>query len=95
MDPGREISTPGPLIMVVQFVAFVGAYRYPGSLDPWLAAVVAALPTTWVSLVPCFVFVFVERSLELAGHLIAAPWSAHPGVKFRNGARSSSARHSP
>lgn len=47
--------------MVVQFVAFVGAYRYPGSLDPWLASVVAALLTTWVSLVPCFVFVFVER----------------------------------
>lgn len=31
-------TTPGPLIMVVQFVAFVGAYRNPGSLDPWLAA---------------------------------------------------------
>lgn len=52
-------TTPGPLIMVVQFVAFVGAYRHPGSLDPWLAAVVAALLTTWVTFVPCFVFVFV------------------------------------
>ena len=31
-------STPGPLIMVVQFVAFLGAYRDPGSLDPWVAA---------------------------------------------------------
>lgn len=52
-------TTPGPLIMVVQFVAFVGAYRDPGSLDPWAAAVLAALLTTWVTFVPCFVFVFV------------------------------------
>jgi chromate transporter len=51
-------STPGPLIMVVQFVAFVGAYRDPGTLDPWVAALLAALLTTWVTFVPCFVFVF-------------------------------------
>ncbi|CAN5189306.1 chromate transporter [soil metagenome] len=52
-------TTPGPLIMVVQFVAFVGAYRDPGGLDPWLAAVLAALLTTWVTFVPCFVFIFL------------------------------------
>ncbi|CUR60792.1 putative chromate transporter, chromate ion transporter family protein (fragment) [metagenome] len=52
-------TTPGPLIMVVQFVAFVGAYRSPGDLDPWVAAVLASLLTTWVTFVPCFVFVFV------------------------------------
>jgi chromate transporter len=52
-------TTPGPLIMVVQFVAFVGAYQDPGSLNPWVAAVVASLLTTWVTFVPCFVFVFV------------------------------------
>jgi chromate transporter len=52
-------TTPGPLIMVVQFVAFVGAYRDPGSLNPWTAAILAALLTTWVTFVPCFVFVFV------------------------------------
>jgi chromate transporter len=52
-------TTPGPLIMVVQFVAFVGAYRDPGPLDPWVAAVLASLLTTWVTFVPCFVFVFV------------------------------------
>jgi chromate transporter len=45
--------------MVVQFVAFVGAYHDPGSLNPWVAAVVASLLTTWVTFVPCFVFVFV------------------------------------
>ena len=50
-------TTPGPLIMVVQFVAFVGAYRHPGSLDPWVAAVLAALLTTWVTFVPCFLFI--------------------------------------
>jgi chromate transporter len=59
-------TTPGPLIMVVQFVAFVGAYRDPGSLDPWVAAVLASLLTTWVTFVPCFLFVllgapYVER----------------------------------
>jgi chromate transporter len=51
-------TTPGPLIMVVQFVAFVGAYQDPGSLNPWVAAVLASLLTTWVTFVPCFVFVF-------------------------------------
>ena len=59
-------TTPGPLIMVVQFVAFVGAYRAPGDLDPWVAAVLAALLTTWVTFVPCFLFIllgapYVER----------------------------------
>jgi chromate transporter len=66
LTPGEMITglalaetTPGPLIMVVQFVAFVGAYHDPGSLNPWVAAVVASLLTTWVTFVPCFVFVFV------------------------------------
>jgi len=59
-------TTPGPLIMVVQFVAFVGAYRDPGSLDPWVAAVLASLLVTWVTFVPCFLLVllgapYVER----------------------------------
>ncbi|GAA4980146.1 chromate efflux transporter [Kineococcus glutinatus] len=52
-------TTPGPLIMVVQFVAFLGAYRNPGDLDPWAAAVLASLLTTWVTFVPCFVFIFL------------------------------------
>lgn len=59
-------STPGPLIMVVQFVAFLGAYRDPGSLSPWVAAVIASMLTTWVTFVPCFLFIllgapYVER----------------------------------
>ncbi len=52
-------STPGPLVMVVQFVAFVGAYRDPGAMNPWAAATLAALLTTWVTFVPCFIFIFL------------------------------------
>jgi len=52
-------TTPGPLIMVVQFVAFVGAFRDPGALNPWIAAIIAALLTTWVTFVPCFIFIFL------------------------------------
>ena len=52
-------TTPGPLIMVVQFVAFLGAYRDPGGIDPWLAALIGALLTTWVTFVPCFLFIFL------------------------------------
>lgn len=52
-------TTPGPLIMVVQFVAFLGAYRNPGGLDPWLAAVLGSTLTVWVTFVPCFLFIFL------------------------------------
>jgi len=52
-------TTPGPLIMVVQFVAFLGAYRDPSGLDPWVAATLGALLTTWVTFVPCFLFIFL------------------------------------
>jgi chromate transporter len=73
---GLAETTPGPLIMVVQFVAFLGAYRNPGDLDPWVAATIGALLTTWVTFVPCFVFIFlgapyVER-LRNNTHLTAA-----------------------
>jgi chromate transporter len=52
-------TTPGPLIMVVQFVAFLGAYRDPGGLNPWVAGVLASLLVVWVTFVPCFVFIFL------------------------------------
>jgi chromate transporter len=52
-------TTPGPLIMVVQFVAFLGAYHDPGPLSPWAAAFLGALLTTWVTFVPCFLFIFL------------------------------------
>lgn len=52
-------TTPGPLIMVVQFVAFLGAYHHPGNLNPWVAGILASLLTVWVTFVPCFLFVFL------------------------------------
>ena len=56
---GLAETTPGPLIMVLQFVAFLGAYRNPGGLDPWVAATIGAALTTWVTFVPAFLFVFL------------------------------------
>ena len=52
-------TTPGPLIMVVQFVAFLGAFRNPGTLDPWVAALLASLLVVWVTFVPGFLFIFL------------------------------------
>ena len=59
-------TTPGPLIMVVQFVAFLGGYHHPGTLNPWAAGLLASALTTWVTFVPCFLFIllgapYVER----------------------------------
>lgn len=56
---GLAETTPGPLIMVVQFVGFLAAYRNPGSLDPLLAGTLGALLTTWVTFVPCFLWIFL------------------------------------
>jgi len=56
---GMAETTPGPLIMVVQFVGFMGAYRNPGMLDPMLAGVLGAALTTWVTFVPCFLWIFL------------------------------------
>jgi chromate transporter len=69
-------TTPGPLIMVTQWTAGVGAYRDPGGLDPWAGMLVGSLLTTWVTFVPCFLFIFlgapyVER-LRHNIHLTAA-----------------------
>jgi chromate transporter len=56
---GLAESTPGPLIMVVEFVGFLAAYQHPGSLPPMLAGVLGAVLTVWVTFVPCFLFIFV------------------------------------
>ncbi len=56
---GMAETTPGPLIQVVQFVGFLGAYRDPGTLPPLLAATIAAVLTTWVTFVPCFLWIFL------------------------------------
>jgi len=52
-------TTPGPLIMVVQFVGFLGAFRNAGSLNPWVAGIVGSSLVVWVTFVPCFLFVFL------------------------------------
>ncbi len=56
---GMAETTPGPLIMVVQFVGFMGAYRNPGMLDPMVAGMLGALLSTWVTFVPCFLWIFL------------------------------------
>lgn len=56
---GLAETTPGPLIMVLQFVGFVAAWQHPGDLPPLAAATLGALMTTWVTFLPCFLFVFL------------------------------------
>src|SRR6266571_1665750 len=56
---GMAETTPGPLIMVLQFVGFMGAYRDPGSLHPMLAGTLGGILTTWVTFVPCYLWIFL------------------------------------
>jgi len=56
---GLAETTPGPLIMVLQFVGFLGAWNHPGNLPPLLSATIGALVTTWTTFVPCFLWVFL------------------------------------
>jgi chromate transporter len=56
---GMAETTPGPLIMVTQFVGFMGAFREPGTLPPLLAGTLGGLLTTWVTFVPCFLWIFL------------------------------------
>ena len=56
---GMAETTPGPLIMVTEFVGFMGAFRDAGTLNPYLAATLAAILTTWVTFLPCFLWIFL------------------------------------
>ena len=56
---GLAESTPGPLILVLVFVGFMGGFRDPGELDPVIAGVFAGLLTTWVTFAPCFLWIFL------------------------------------
>lgn len=56
---GLAETTPGPLIMVLQFVGFVGAWNHPGNLSPLLAATLGAFITTWATFTPCFLWIFL------------------------------------
>ena len=66
---GLAETTPGPLIMVVQFVGFMGAYRNPGPFSPLVAGMIGSAVTTWVTFVRCFYWIqlgapYVERLRE-------------------------------
>ena len=56
---GLAETTPGPLIMVLQFVGFMGGCNQPGTLPPLSAATLGALITTWATFVPCFMWIFL------------------------------------
>src|SRR3981081_2020490 len=56
---GMAETTPGPLIMVLQFVGFMAAYRDPGTLPPMLAGTLGGLLATWVTFTPCFLWIFL------------------------------------
>jgi chromate transporter len=56
---GMAETTPGPLIMVLQFVGFMAAFRDPGVLPPMVAGTLGGILATWVTFVPCFLWIFL------------------------------------
>jgi chromate transporter len=63
-------TIPGPLVIVVQFIAFVGAWHQPGTMAPLLAATLAALLASWMTFAPSFLYIlvggpFLQRLLRL------------------------------
>jgi chromate transporter len=84
---GMAETTPGPLIMVLQFVGFMAAFRAPGALSPLLAGTLGGLLATWVTFTPCFLWIFlgapfIERMRGNAalGGALAAITAAVVGV---------------
>ena len=71
---GLAETTPGPLIMVLQFVGFLGAWNHPGALPPLVAATLGAALTTWVTFVPCFLWIFLGaphiEQLRIVGDVV-------------------------
>ena len=76
---GLAETTPGPLILVTQFVGFLGAYRAPTPFTPLIAGMLGAMVTTWVTFAPCFLWIFsfapwierLEHARKLQGGLAA------------------------
>ncbi len=64
-------TTPGPLIMVLQFVGFMGGWNHSANLPPLLSATLSAFLTTWVTFVPCFLWIFLGAPYieQLRGNL--------------------------
>jgi chromate transporter len=84
---GMAETTPGPLIMVLQFVGFMAAYRHPGMLSPMLAGTLGGLLATWVTFTPCFLWIFLGapfvetlRGNKPVGAALAAITAAVVGV---------------
>ena len=84
---GLAETTPGPLIMVTQFVGFIAAYRNPGEISPLLAATLGGLLTTWVTFLPCFLWIFIGapfierlRQNKVLGAALSAITAAVVGV---------------
>jgi chromate transporter len=84
---GMAETTPGPLIMVLQFVGFIAAYRDPGGLSPLLAGALGGLLATWVTFTPCFLWIFVGapfiehlRNISALSSALAAITAAVVGV---------------
>jgi chromate transporter len=84
---GMAETTPGPLIQVVQFVGFVGAFRLAGELSPLAAGILASVVVTWVTFVPCFLWIFLGapyierlRSNRTINTALAAVTAAVVGV---------------
>jgi chromate transporter len=84
---GLAESTPGPLIMVVQFVGFLAAYQVVGGEHALLAGVIGACLTVWVTFVPCFLWIFLGapyierlRGNQALGSALAAITAAVVGV---------------
>jgi chromate transporter len=84
---GMAETTPGPLIMVVQYVSFLAGYRSPDMLPPLLAGTLAGLLVTWVTFTPCFLWVFLGapyvealRGVRALGAALSAVTAAVVGV---------------
>lgn len=94
LEPGQMVaglglaeSTPGPLIMVTEFVGFLGAYRLPAGLDRTAAGVAGAAVATWATFAPCFLWIFLGapfmerlRGNHALGAALSAITSAVVGV---------------
>ncbi len=77
---GLAESTPGPLIMVTQYVGFIGAWNDPGSFSPLLYGTLGALITTYATFLPCFLFIFfLAPYIELSGQRSPPQGDPHRG----------------
>jgi len=84
---GMAETTPGPLIMVTQFVGFMGAFRFPEPFSPLVAGVAGSIVTTWVTFVPCFLWIFLGapyveriRDNQIIGSALSCITAAVVGV---------------